>query len=192
MRTTVRFWRWRRNPLKRGTDRAEAWSAALLSVMLFAGAPAAGVATGLGVAAAASDPPAGWHTTAAVQTQKAPPAPTGFGYADGLPGVRSPVRWTTSDGHTHTGQALVSPGSPAGSRVTVWLDRTGSLRDNPVDPTLVRARGVAYGTCAATATALLAGGAWAGTRRYLDRRRAADLDREWARIGPQWGTAARG
>ena len=190
MRTSVRFWRWRRNPLKRGTDRAEAWSAVALTAVLTLGAPAVGVVTGLG-AAAAAQPPAGWHTTTAVLTRPAPPSSNGYGTI-GATGVRSDVRWTTADGRTHHGLALVRPTSPAGSRVTVWLDRTGALRDDPPDPTFVRARAVAYGFGASGGTALLAGCGWACTGRYLDRRRAADLDREWARVGPQWGTAAHG
>ncbi|MBY8876248.1 Rv1733c family protein [Actinacidiphila acidipaludis] len=190
MRTTVRFWRWRRNPLKRGTDRAEAWSAVALTAVLAVGAPAAGVATGLGSAAAAT-PPAGWHTTTAVLTRQAPPSSYGYGTMQAT-GVRSDVRWTTPDGRTHHGLALVRPTSPAGSRVTVWLDRSGALRENPQDAAYVRARAVAFGMGAAGGTALVAGTGWACTKRYLDHRRSADLDREWARIGPEWGTAARG
>jgi hypothetical protein len=191
MRTTVRFWRWRRNPLKRGTDRAEAWSAVALTAVLVVGAPVAGAAAGLGVAAAAHPPP-GWHTATAVLTRESPPSFIGDGLTSGTAHVRSDVRWTTADGRVHHGLALVRPDSPAGSRTTIWLDPAGALHDNPVDPTVVRARAIGYGLGAATGTALLAGGGWICTRRYLDHRRAADLDREWARVGPQWGTAAHG
>ncbi|WP_079138901.1 Rv1733c family protein, partial [Actinacidiphila rubida] len=125
-------------------------------------------------------------------TRQAPPAPAGYSLTGSTGAVRSDVHWTTADGRVHHGLAIVRPDSPAGSRTTVWLDRGGALHDDPVDPVAVRGRAMAYGTCAATGTALLAGAGWTCTRRCLDRRRAADLDREWARVGPQWGTTARG
>ena len=191
MRTTVRFWRWRRNPLKRGTDRVEALGVAALMAVLAVGAPAAGAATGLGVAEAAHRP-AGWHTTSAVLTQDSPPSYIGDGLTSGTANVRSDVQWKTADGRVHHGLALVRPDSPAGTRTTVWLDSSGALRTDPANPTAVRARALTYGTFAASGTVLVAGTGWVCARRCLDRRRAADLDREWARIGPQWGTAAHG
>src|SRR4051812_11925760 len=115
MTTNRRGWRWRRNPLKRGTDRAEAWALLATGLLLVLGAPAVGVATGLEVMAPAPGPPADWHHATAVLTHKAPPAViTGVGA--GSQQVRATVQWQGSPGHPRTGQALVRPDSPAGSR----------------------------------------------------------------------------
>lgn len=106
------------------------------------------------------------------------------------PQVRSAVRWTTEDGRRHTGQALVRPDSQAGSRTTIWLDDEGALRDAPVDP--ARAQAVACGSLATARTALVAGSGWTLSRVCLNRRRTVVLDREWERVGPEWGTATHG
>ena len=192
MGTSVRFWRWRSNPLRRGSDRAEAWAVLVAGLVLAVGAPAAGVATGMGVAASASRPPTGWHPASAVLTGKAPPPAFATESRAGSLRVRSAVRWTAADGHGHTGQALVRPDSPAGSRTTIWLDGQGVLRDAPVDRARVQTDAVVFGSTAAIGTALLVGGGLAFSARCLERRREADLDREWEEIGPEWGPATRG
>jgi hypothetical protein len=192
MGTSVRFWRWRSNPLKRGTDRAEAWAVLTAGLLLAVGAPAAGVATGLGVAASAGRPPTGWHPASAVLTGRAPSPEFATASRAGSLRVRSAVRWIAADGRRHTGQALVRPDSPAGSRTTIWLDGRGVLRDDPADPARIQTDAVVFGSTAAIATALLVGGGLAFSARCLDRRREADLDREWEQIGPEWGPATRG
>jgi hypothetical protein len=47
MRTRVRGWRWRRNPLRRRSDVVEAWTALAVAVLLLVGAPLAGALAGL-------------------------------------------------------------------------------------------------------------------------------------------------
>lgn len=184
MESCRRFWRWRRNPLKRGTDRAEAWAVLATGLVLAVGAPVAGVSAGLSSAASAPGPSANWHKVSAVLTQKAPDRTTGLDGA-GLR-VRAPVVWHAADGTPHTGRALVVPDSPAGTRTTVWLDAAGTLHDNPADPQMATARAVAYGAVAASGTAAFAGCGYLVVQSRLNRRRAAQWDREWALIGPQW------
>lgn len=43
--TSARLWRWRRNPLKRRSDIAEAWAALPVLLVLLIAAPTAGLAT---------------------------------------------------------------------------------------------------------------------------------------------------
>ncbi|MBM9504286.1 Rv1733c family protein [Actinacidiphila acididurans] len=188
-RTSVRFWRWRRNPLKRGSDRAEAWAVLTAGLLLVAGAPAAGAATALNTMASAPEPPPGWHRTTAVLTHRAPP-PTVTGTLNtGSAPVQATVRWSGPDGAQHTGQAPARPAAPAGSTTTIWLDASGHLRPAPVDASVVQARAFAYGTAAFTGTALVSGGGLSLVRHALARQRAAALDHEWARFGP--GTSAQ-
>ncbi|MER7187064.1 3-deoxy-7-phosphoheptulonate synthase, partial [Streptomyces hyaluromycini] len=47
MRTRVRGWRWRQNPLRRKSDVVEAWIALAVAVLLGVAAPLAGALTGL-------------------------------------------------------------------------------------------------------------------------------------------------
>ena len=179
-----RLWRWRRNPLKRGTDRAEAWAVLAAGLVLAVGAPAAGTGAALIAEASAPGPAPSWHPVSAVLTRKAPDVSGGIG-SSGLQ-VRAPVLWRAADGTSHTGRALVAPDTPAGSRITIWLDPGGTLRDNPADPRETMARAIAYGAVAASGTAVVAGGGYAFVRSRLDRRRDAQWAREWALIGPQW------
>lgn len=185
---TARFWRWRRNPLRRRSDRVEAWTVLAAGVLLAAAAPAVGVAAGAGVESAALAQSRGWHRTSAVLTQEAP-ATSGSVYADsaGYP-VRATVRWTATDGSTRTGKALVQPGSQAGTRTVIWLDRHGALKDKPATHSEAVAQGVVLGSLAATGTGLLVlGGLWT-VRFRLDAARDTEWEREWAAIDPHWGT----
>ncbi|MGW2512937.1 Rv1733c family protein [Streptomyces scopuliridis] len=183
MSTSQKFWRWRRNPLKRGTDRAEAWAVLTSGLLLVVGAPLAGVATGMSVAA--SDPrlPADWHSVSAVLTRKAPaPAPADeVSHSDR---VRATVEWRTADGSRHRGLAWVMPNTPAGRGVTVWLDGTDRIREDPNRGLQVRA--LALGTAAAMGTAALATAGFVLVHVRLARRREWQLDREWRDVGPKW------
>lgn len=186
MGTNRRFWRWRRNSLKRGTDRVEAWALLVSGLLLVVGSPAVGVEAGLAVMADAHRPPADWKRVSAVVTHKAPPPSTVTGVdAAGRP-VRATVRWHVPGGHDHTGQALVRPNSPAGTRITIWIDPTGTVRQDPAALLSARSDAVAFGILTSSATALFASGSYAVVRCALDRRRAARLGYEWAVVGPQW------
>ena len=189
MRTTVRFWRWRRNTLRRRTDRAEAWVVLVAGLLLFLGAPAAGVAAGAGTLAHAPRPGADWHRQTAVLVHDAPavPADSWTAVDSGGAHVRAMVRWTAPGGAAHTGDAQVPAGSHAGNRVQVWVDGHGTLRDNPNDPAQTQARAVVFGLMTCTVLCLLVLGLRYLVLAAMGRRRAAALDREWAQVGPSWG-----
>ncbi|MEC3998622.1 hypothetical protein VSR01_36110 [Actinacidiphila sp. DG2A-62] len=189
MRTTVRFWRWRRNTLRRRSDRAEAWVVLVAAVLLCLGAPAAGAVGGLLMAGDAPRAAAGWHQVDAVLLHRSPAAPmTGWG-ALGSDSVRvaAEVRWTPPGGSPRTGEALVPPSTPAGQQVRIWLDPKGVPQADPTDPTQAQARAVVFGVVTGTATALLVLGGRTAAVAVLNRRRFAALDREWAQVGPTWG-----
>ncbi|MER5435245.1 hypothetical protein [Streptomyces sp. NPDC002588] len=189
--TRVRFWRWRHNPLRRHSDVVEArivlaaWTLALLGGTLAGQAAAAEVDQNLAARRAAV------HTVAVVLAEdasKIPPTTTGFD--DGK--VWAKVRWTTADGVTHTARTRVEPDATAGTRVTAWADKTGDLVPGP--PTATQAVLDVVGTgllvASGTGSTVLAGG-WLIRRRLL-RRRLAEWDAEWKRVGPQWRNLSGG
>lgn len=189
MRTTVRFWRWRRNTLRRRSDRVEAWVVLVVGVLLWLGTPVAGVVAGVTLAAHAPRPGADWHRVTAVAVQDAPATP-GTGWttvATDSTHVRTIVRYTPPGGTPHTGEAAVPAGTRAGGHVPVWLDGHGALRDNPSDPAQTQARAVIFGLMASTALGLVVVGGRGVVLLTINHQRAVALEREWERIGPRWG-----
>ncbi|MCZ4514015.1 hypothetical protein O3Q52_38950 [Streptomyces sp. ActVer] len=182
----VWLWRWRDTPLRRRSDRLEAWI--VLTAWLFAVAGGLSVALVAGVSFEQSLAVrrAQVHPVTAVLTQDAPGAPalTTDGTSEGT--VWAKVRWTAAEGTTHTGLAKAEPGSEAGTSVTAWVDRKGELRSQP--PTAVEAQ--LYSVLVGTSAGLAAGATVLGCERLaragLDRRRLREWDAEWARVGPQW------
>ncbi|MFE2100762.1 hypothetical protein [Streptomyces sp. PTD9-10] len=190
-RPTARLWRWRRNPLRRHSDVVEAW----IVLVTWTVAVLAGVLTGVVAAQAVesgfSARAARVHAVSAVLTDDAArTSDTTGGYDHGR--VWAAVRWTDSDGSVHTGQAKAFPGAPAGTRVTVWTDRTDRVVSAPVTGAAATLQAAMTGALVAP----LAGAAvWAAgwvVRTRLIRRRLAEWDAEWKQIGPQWGNLSGG
>lgn len=181
----VSLWRWRRNPLKRRSDVAEAWIAVAAAVLLL-GAPAVGmVAAGVGERAAL-DEARGLHRSAARLVEYAAVRPVRFsGAADDR--VRATVRWTMPDGSLRTGEALVAAGGKAGSSTTVWLDEAGRLRPAPPTPAQARVQGAALGAAAGAGVCVLVTGMWWAVRARLDVRRGTQWDRAWAELDADRG-----
>ncbi|NBM19629.1 hypothetical protein [Streptomyces sp. GC420] len=181
MRTKARFWRWRKNPLRRRSDAAEAWAVLATGVLLATAAPAAGVVTGLQVEENALRQGSDLRQTTAVLTEDAPE----FAYTEGGR-VRAEARWTVPDGTTRTGRALVQAATDAGAKVTVWLDEDAQLHDPPATPAQATVQGVAFGSIGALGAATLVLGSGWVVRVFLDRHREAEWGREWAVVGPRW------
>jgi hypothetical protein len=189
MRTRVRGWRWRRNPLRRRSDVIEAWTAMVVAVLLFVGAPLAGVFTGWwahgearGVAAAER---AERHRARAEVVGRTP---------DRLPTVQGgrqhsyhvDVRWKDPLGATHTTNALVPAGTRHGDTVTLWFDAGGRNVPAPPGATAIWQHTVTAGLTAtggAVAVVLLAN---AVVRHVSTGHRLAEWEREWARTEPEW------
>ncbi|MGW1161692.1 Rv1733c family protein [Streptomyces sp. NPDC002519] len=189
MRTRVRGWRWRRNPLRRRSDVVEAWTSLLLAVLLCVGAPLVGSTVGwwaYGTARATQTAQrADRHQVPAVLVEDAPAA------APSAQGVRQPlyrvqVRWTEPGKGTGTTLAQVPAGSLRGDRVRVWLDARNHGAAPPPSDAAVWQHGVSAGVWAAggMAGAVFLGRAVIG--RIAERHRMAEWEAEWARTGPDW------
>lgn len=174
-----------RNPLVRAVDRVEA----ALLMLLFAGAfltipfaAAFGSETYASQTERAASEQASRHPATAVSLA-AVPSQVYSSDGAGAPADSSMVSaaWVDGRGIRHTGDVLAVSGSPAGTRIGVWLDERGELAAEPLSPSTTVADGVFAGILTwVGVTGALAAVYWLG-RFVLDRMRAAAWDRAWAR-----------
>lgn len=186
--TKLRWWRWRRNPLKRRSDVIEAW----IVLAGWVSALVVGFWAGLGAAEAveraADRDRAESRAVSAVLAEDAKDASPSRAVSD-LP-VRATVRWTAPDGTPRTDEARVPPRTPAGSHVTVWTDKRGYVTSEPLTEGEMRLYAALGGTVAAVgASGAMLGVAWV-TRLYLDRCRMRRWAADWERVDARWGRAA--
>jgi len=100
--------------------------------------------------------------------------------------VWKPARWTAPDGLPRSGWIPVSPGAVAGSRVHVWVNRSGSPTGRPLRRAQLQGRIAMVGVLTATVLGIMLCVA-AGAGRFLfARHRLAAWDKAWREVGPQW------
>jgi hypothetical protein len=183
----VWLWRWRRNPLRRRSDVAEAWVRLTAAALLLLLVPTVGVVAAVLGERAALDRAQGLHRTAAHLVEDAPTRLSRFSGTAADDQVRAPVWWTTPDGSVETGVAPVAAGGRAGSATTVWLDLAGRPRPDPPTPSQARSQGAAIGVSAGAGACVLVVGGWWAARVCLDGRRGRRWDQAWARFDAQRG-----
>lgn len=187
----LRWWRWRRNPLRRPSDVVEGWVVLALWVLTLVGGALAGWAAAAGVDRTIADRRAGVHTVSAELTESAAHGtPVTAGYDIGRTWVT--VRWTAADGTVHTGRAKVLPTAAAGSHVRVWANRSEALVAEPPGRAESTFEAVMAGILAAQLTVTTGYGAGHLIRHRLLKRRLAEWDTEWRHIGPQWRNLSGG
>ncbi|WP_210588659.1 hypothetical protein [Streptomyces sp. GESEQ-35] len=188
MRTRVRGWRWRPNPLRRRSDVVEAWTVVVVAVLLFVGAPLAGVAAALWAHAEAQ------AITAAQRADRRQVRAEVVGATSGSLPVqggrtftrRATVRWTEPGEGERTASAPVSPGTRPGDTVDVWFDSRGRGVAPPPDGFAAWQHTLVMGLCAtggAVAVVLLG---HVVTRHVATHHRLTEWEREWARTEPEW------
>jgi hypothetical protein len=173
------------NPLRRASDRAEAWiRAGLLAVFLTAG-PMAALAAGQWTAhAAGAGTSAHPHAIHAVLLQ---PATASSGPAAAIWGgqVWVRARWESAGGSARTGEVPAPAGAPARTVVTVWLNASGQVTGPPqLGESASAAVLTAVMTLAVMALALLV--MLRLIQRFLNWRRLAAWEAAWRAIGPRW------
>jgi len=173
-----------RNPLRRGSDRAETAVLGVLLAAFLVGAPFAAHAAGSWTYATAAREAqlqqATTYQVPATLLQAALP------WNVSVYGGEANARWRAPDGQVRTGQVFVPTGAAAGGTVMVWTNRDGQLADSPLQATQVAGRADMSRVLAVAALAvtLIALGLLA--RRALDKRRLAAWDAEWLATGPRW------
>ncbi|KOT51400.1 MULTISPECIES: Rv1733c family protein [Streptomyces] len=189
MRAAQRWWRWRRNPLRRRIDVLDAWLGLLTSVLLVVGAPAVGLSVaswsyGVQSRTMGEQQKTRHPVTAELMQDVSATKPQ----RDGAVESRYPtkVRWRAPDGSVRSGETGVAAGKRKGARITVWILNDGRLTAKPLDHDGVQSTATATGMWAGTAagTVVLSAAWWA--RGALDRRRLDQWAEEWAEVGPLW------
>ncbi|WP_405653340.1 hypothetical protein [Streptomyces sp. NBC_00019] len=180
-------WRFRPSPLRRRSYLVEAWLLLVTWTLAVAAAVVVGVVTAPAAERDINALRAQRHSVPAVLTENAEQSVTEGGDGDR---AWATVRWTGRDGKAHEGVARVDPGSRAGSPAEVWLDTEDRLVPAPSTAEQAELHGAVLGTVAALlAGAVVALAGW-GVRAWLERRRLAEWDKEWAGNGPQQGHRA--
>jgi hypothetical protein len=174
------------NPLRRRSDRLEAFVFAASVVVAAVAAPfivpaVAGASHNAAVSAQATQR-ATRHEINAFLTQRA--ADGGGSYAPSSE-VLAQASWH-ADGGIHSGTVSAPAGAIQGSPVTVWVDQQGRLVSAPLDAGQVAGQADLAGAAAAGGLALLLLVEMAIVRRILDRRRMNAWDADWAVSEPQW------
>ncbi|PAK21898.1 hypothetical protein CJD44_39055 [Streptomyces sp. alain-838] len=187
------LWRWRRNPLRRRTDRVQAWIALGLVLAVLSAAPAAMYAVGDTVhrhyrSTAEHEARTRDHRPA-VLVHDAPRHPEPG--SDEAKKTRYPVevRFTGPDGTTRTGETDVEPGLPADSTVLVWVDATGEITGPPLTADQIRSRTMGWAILAFLGVVLTGLAVHGVTGLVLHRRNLAGWDAAWADTAPRWSRA---
>lgn len=177
-----------RNPLRRRADRLEFAALAALLTIFLVGAPLIALVVGrwayAGADRAARSQNASWRPVTAVIKQGVPKAAFSPYGAAGFAAV--PAVWTAPDGARRTGKITAATGTPPGTTITIWTDRSGALTGPPLQPPQVADQAALAGTMAVIGFAgtLIVVGVL--VRRALDRRRLAAWDSAWDATGPLW------
>jgi len=182
------------NPLRRSSDRAEAWlTLGLVLVFLIASPLAAiglGKLTSAASASAARAQVASERQVSAVLLDKVARAADDPLYgAAGFVWARA--KWTAPDGVRQTGEVPAPVGSRAGRAVTIWVNPAGQLVYPPIGESQIASRVIAVVALTPAALGVLLMMVLWLARSVLDRRRLKDWAAEWSAVEPQWTKRTR-
>ncbi|MEU9321308.1 hypothetical protein [Streptomyces sp. NPDC048295] len=201
MRAVTGVWRWRHNPLRRATDRREAWVALVALLLMVLAAPALGWVCGAhtddALQKSVRAQRAGRQATTAVVVRRSPRAPRFVSDPETSSerGSQTSVvaRWKAPDGTDRRGTVMTSSRRAGpGSEVEIWTDPEGRPVPRPMDAATARTHAVLAGLGAALLGVGLIEGVRQLTVRRMMRRRYTRIDQDWARTGPDWGRTGTG
>jgi hypothetical protein len=177
------------NPLRRGSDRVEAWVRIGLIVLFLIASPLAAAALGqltsAASARAAQAQAASEHQVTAVldhRVSKSSNDPL-YGSAEF---AWAGARWTAPNGQQRAGQVPAPVGSSAGRHITIWVDSAGRLVYPPIGEGQIASRVIAVVALTPALLGLVLLGVLWVIRRWLDRRRMGEWAAEWSAVEPLW------
>lgn len=201
MRSIVGLWRWRKNPLRRGTDLMEAWVALAAALLLALATPATGWICGARVNSSLQHTVRlqreERHRTTVLVTGLPKERHGGMFDAESAAhhdgGVQVSATWTGADGTPRSG-TLTAPVRHvrAGSAFSIWTDPRGTPVKSPMNGTAARLNAVMAGAGVAILAAVLVELLRRLVLWRIVRRRYSRLDRAWAAAGPDWGRTGAG
>ncbi|HTX85870.1 MAG TPA: hypothetical protein VME44_27105 [Streptosporangiaceae bacterium] len=173
-----------RNPLRRRSDRIEAW---ILLAMIVAFVPLTILTTVSAIHWAeqhGSRQRAEQHLqeVSAVLLQAAPATDPAV---DGSVSMQVRARWPVN-GATHVGDIAVVPGTARGTTVQIWITKKGNAAPPPLTSAQMDARVVAAIVLAPAAVALALWLMLCLLRWPLNRSRLASWAASWTSVGPRW------
>jgi hypothetical protein len=177
------------SPLRRRTDRIEAWITAGLIAVFLVCAPLASVVAGRWVQQGGlleQRAQQSWHQVPAVLLKTAPLQHTLYLRASLDSDVMALAAWTGPGGQHLTGKVPVPPGTLAGRRLQVWVNRSGQPTGSPLANSELVRRVIGAQMLAPVGLAVLLLGVGGLVRWLMNRRRLAAWEAGWAYTGPRW------
>lgn len=185
---TLRGRRLDRNPLRRGTDRAETIIALCLLVALVVTLPfvVSVVATRTyGLAHRERVTALGTRRSVAAVTLQAAPPQSRAPYSL-IARAWVTARWPAPGGSPRTGKIEVAAGTPKDTPEPVWITKSGSLAAAPLPSAECAELATFGGAGAAMALCALFGIAWAAARGALNHRRMTAWAQDWVAAESRW------
>jgi hypothetical protein len=175
------------NPLRRRSDRVEAFIFGGLLVAAAASAPIAATAgSHWAYTSAQQAARVQRETSHQVQAELLAVPPTSPGGYSVSAMVAARARWTLPAGGTRTGEISVPAHDVRGEVVPIWTDQAGNLTSPPMTRGQVASQGTfgtVIGLLLTVVTLLVAAGM---TRLLFNRRRIAAWAADWAVTAPIW------
>ncbi|MFZ3572462.1 hypothetical protein ACOKM5_36635 [Streptomyces sp. BH097] len=200
MRALIGLWRWRHNPVCRGTDLAEAWVALVALFLIVVAAPVTGVVAGSmardALYRSVEEQRSMRHEVTATVVHKVAqppldPDPETSTARDAH--TRVVATWKAPDGSPRQDRVVAALSTPhRGDKFPVWTDDQGRAVGRPLD----RPTAATHAALAGFGAAVAVTGLVDGTRRLIlwrmMRRRYARWDSAWDIAGPDWGRTGTG
>lgn len=199
MRAMRGVWRWRRNPLRRRTDRIEAWVALAAALLIALGATSVGWLAGRATHGALLETVRIQHQQRHLEwvtvdrlISRTPldPDPETSSQRDAH--RRVIARWTARDGTAHIGQLAAPRPVETGERFRIWTDGRGRVAPRPMDASTAGTHAVLAGLGTTAGVSMMIEGARRMVVWLLMVRRFRRWDEEWERAGQDWGRAGAG
>ncbi len=199
MRAMRGAWRWRHNPLRRRTDRVEAWVALAAALLVAFGATTAGWLAGRATQGTLLATVRIQHQQRHLQwvtvdrlVSRTPldPDPETSSQRDAH--RRVVARWTGRDGTAHMGQLAAPRPVETGERFRIWTDGRGRVVPRPMDASTAGTHAVLAGLGTTAGVGMMIEGARRLIVWLLMVRRFRRWDEAWERAGQDWGRAGAG